>query len=732
LTHHSRSRDMRRAAGAVAIVVSLAAGTFAGWACGPFFPNWILGSDRSFLGAPGGVLRFEVQRLKLPVDPFHGQTASDPYRETADADTADLVKVLAKSDLAAERRTALLAEHAALRKLLSEHATGVAAAARVAAHPDERSQEATPSPPTALAPATAVPAGLPGEFADYLQGAVAFHQGRLPEANAAWQRLLRRPAAERRLRSTWAAFMLGKTSLKGDRKEAARWFQTTRELAAHGFEDSLGLAAASLGWEARAERDLGHVDRALALYARQVRSGDPLALSSLQFLCRQALKKGADALNPIARSADARDVMTAFLVSDRHAPWADQEASQVSDVNPAVDPDIAAWLKAVKAAGIKEASGAERLAWIAYQGGDFATARDWAQRAPADAPMARWIRAKLLLRDGKLGEAQKLLDEVARTLPSPDKDDLQQYDPNQGWGKVATPALAHGEDGALLLSLGQYAPALDHFLRGGFWLEAAYVADRVLTVEELQKYVDTIAPSGTGPEQPEASIGFSIAGVEAPDVDKLGRALRYLLGRRLVRAGRYADARPYLPANLRATVDVLGKALREGRDAARPADQRARSLFQAACITRKQGMELAGTESFPDWMALDGGNFELPAFSKHIAKRADNTILVPGADEQQRAGRHRAEPEKRFHYRYQAAALAGDAAALLPDGSEDKARMLATAGSWLNNRDPEAAQPYLKALLLCCGTTRLGKAARLHHLPEVPDCDMGVPGAPRP
>ncbi|HEY2737945.1 MAG TPA: hypothetical protein VGK45_06030 [Thermoanaerobaculia bacterium] len=738
----SQPRGRRWISTGAAALLCITTGTFALWACGPYFPNWILARDDVFLNSPGGVLRFEIERLKLPADPFHALSAEDPYKQTADADAADLQKALGKGGMTAEKRAEIVAHHAELRKLLQDFASNAA----TASHADSGAD--TPPPPPAPLPAgTTAPAGLPGEMADYLQGAIAYHQGHTADAAAAWQRLLHRPAAERRLRSTWAAFMLGKVALKGDRKDAVHWFQNTRELAAHGFDDSLGLAAASLGWEARAEYDLGHFDRALALYARQERSGDSTALSSLQFVCRAAFKKGPDALIPIARSADARDVMTAVLVSDHHGPWGppdepvpgEETTEPKSEPKAAVEPDAAAWLKAIKAAMIKDVSGAERLAWAAYQGGDFASAREWVQRAPADAPMVRWVRAKLLLRDGKVGEAQKLLDEVARTLPSPAKEDLEMYDPSQGAGKVATPFLAHGEDGALLLTQGHYTEALDHFLHGGFWMEGAYVSEQVLTVDELKKFVDAGWPEKPVAADPNRepgdteSIGLYAAGVDAPDLPKLTFTLRYLLGRRLVRSGRLAEARPYLPAEMRPYVDTLDKALREGHDTAHPAEQRARSLFQAACITRKKGMELAGTENEPDWLALYGGNYDFYEFPHDVEARSANSVLKPADDEKQRAGKSRVEPEKRFHYRYRAADLTREAAALLPDGSDDKARMLTTGGDWLKARDPEAAEPFLKALVSCCATTKLGKQAqRTHNLPEAPECEMGAPGVKQP
>jgi tetratricopeptide (TPR) repeat protein len=431
--------------------------------------------------------------------------------------------------------------------------------------------------------------------------------------------------------------------------------------------------------------------------------------------------------------------MTAFLVSDHHgswpAPWPlkEDEPQESEENGKTAPPETQAWLKAVKAAGVKDAAGAERLAWAAYQGGDFAAAQDWVQRAPEDAPMARWVLAKLLLRDGKIAEAQALLDEVARTVPDLNETEDSAYGV---WGenlKLNTPALAHGEDGALLLAQGRYTQALDHFLRGGFWLEVGYVADRLLTVDELKAYVDATWPAGMAAGHPTAEVGdYVSAGYKTPEPGQSAHDIRYLLGRRLVRNGRLAEAKAYLPTDLHPVHEALTRAEKEGNDRARPAEQRARALFQAACITRRQGMEIAGSENQPDWTFVQG-SFELAAFPDAAGKRADNKILTPAPDETQRASQSGVEPNKRFHYRYRAADLAREAASLLPDGAEDKARMLATGGGWIKLRDPELAAPFYRDLVSCCGDTVLGKeAVRLRRFPETPECDMGVPPVRRP
>jgi tetratricopeptide (TPR) repeat protein len=720
------SVSVRRRLGRVAVVVcSLLFGTFALWACGPYFPRWILGSERLLTPAPEGLLRHEIARLKL-ADPPAAVPGADPWEQTAQTGVADLRQALDGSKMPAAQRDALLSRYAEVRNALTRFSSGALVFANVG-EPLEDGYQEEPVEPQVLPADLQVPEGLPTEFTDYLQGAIAYHRGNLAAAVAAWETLLKRPEAERRYRSTWAAFMLGKAHLRAQRpEEAVRWFQRTRELAGEkAFADSLGLAASSLGWEARAERDLGHFDKALVLYARQARGGDPTGSSSLRFVARQALEAGPEALGPVARSAEARDVFNAFLVSDASAPWEiweleEAEAAAGPDA-PEIDPGVEAWLQALEKAGVKDVEGADRIAWAAYQGGDFAASRQWLDRAPADAPMARWVRSRLLLREGKLDEAQKLLDQTASTLPDPGmtEDEMWIHSEGSAGGKIATPALASGESGVLLTTQGNYREALDRFLRGGFWVDAAHLADRVLPLDELKASVDEKWPAALIKDLPEYPMHWE--GLQATP-NLAARDIRHLLGRRLVRAGRFEEAEPYLPENLRPTLDTLATGLRDGRDAALPAERRSAALFRAACVTRKQGMELTGTELDPDWFALEG-QYEILNYPTEMAARAENPHLKPGPDESQRMEQNRPEPDQRFHYRYRAADMARDAAALLPDGSDEKARILATAGSWLKARDPETARPFYQALLDCCGDTKLGREAKqVRWFPEVPDC----------
>lgn len=193
--------------------------------------------------------------------------------------------------------------------------------------------------------------------------------------------------------------------------------------------------------------------------------------------------------------------------------------------------------------------------------------------------------------------------------------------------------------------------------------------------------------------------------------------VRYLLARCLSRHGRWKEARNYYPPELQPRFDTYVGAVQTGRDRKLSARKRASALWEAARIARYEGMELLGTELDPDWRALYEGNYEIEAISSVRGAPGRARIVKSSRDERSRLRRH-LHPQKRFHYRYTAAALAWEAAALMSDNSEATARILCIAGSWLKARDQKAANRFYKAIIKRCGGTELGrKADRLRWFP---------------
>jgi hypothetical protein len=683
--------------------------------CGPWFPNRILtGGDAVVLETPGVDFRVEVAAVAAeyaarasaagPVNPAIG---------TVEQDLADVQAALEHVPLPAGEAERLLAAYRCLRGGGED-----AAAAGV-------QLEGT--------------SALPRELLLYGEGATAYHAGDLPAARARWRELLDLPAPQRRQRSVWAAYMLGRSQREEtaparqvdpytstpaeyvwkDAAEARSRFACARELAGEGFLDPLGLAHQSLGWEANLELTSGSAARAVELYVEQLEAGDVTVASSLRWAVAAALRSG-HGLDRLVRDPGCRRVVTAALLASCQRWFAgDQSAAGATAAS-------ATWLTAVEAEGAAGVEGADRLAWLAYQVNDLGSCRRWLDRAGTRSLLTRWLHAKLLLHDGSVDEGTRALAALAGELPGPGGWGdlaaarstvyplLEVPSPWRGvvyyqeqWDEPAVEQWVLGELGSLELARGDYVGSLDALLRGGFWLDAAYVAERVLSTAELRRYVDerwpqACTPSGLPPfweTHPEQVCG-----------DR-GPLLRFLLARRLVREHRRDDATAYMPGNLQSPLAELSTGLAAGGRAEEAAGDRARALYGAATVLRDDGEYLAATELDPDWLGLYQCNFEMTATDTLRAGAGAEPLTRAGAQELALAARTRASPYQRFHYRYLAADLAWRAAGLLPDGGDELAGILCTAGSWLKSRDPEAAERFYRALVRRCPETELGRRA---------------------
>ena len=329
--------------------------------------------------------------------------------------------------------------------------------------------------------------------------------------------------------------------------------------------------------------------------------------------------------------------------------------------------------------------------------------------------MALWIGSKLLLRAGKIQEASALLARASQTFPADESWDNHAID--YEYEPLVPADQTKRELGALKLSRGQYVESLDLLLRGRSWTDAAYVAERVLTADELKAYVDQNWPARRAMEQPPLTDPFWGSNEDTNLVVRL----RALLARRLTRSGRWKDARAYYSADLQVRLDVYIAAIRAGHDAQRSAADRAASLWEAAKIARNEGMQLLGTELDPDYRIWDGQFGDEPG-DQMTERKPSTQMIAPTADERARAAQLAAKVNKRFHYRYIAAEHAWAAAQLMPDESDATAKILCEAGSWLKYRAPDDADRFYKALVKRCGATRLGREAdRLRWFPNAPE-----------
>jgi tetratricopeptide (TPR) repeat protein len=774
-------------------------------ACGPWLPEEILTSRQVILRTPVGDFAQEVVAL-TPADgapalpdgldrlPFQSLDEGDEQNEapapsSEKRELAELRSALDQKGTSADQREKILSAYEAFRAGLLKKPVGATDDPDPPVRFDVRARQirrlaAQPVPANPVLPPL-LSDGLPGEWVDYLAGAAAFWQNDLSGARAAWERLLARPQNERLYCSTWAAYMLARISdaPEAPSEESAARYKRVRDLRAAGCRDLFNLASASLGWEARLALDRRDCSTAIRLYYLQaITSGDNLGVlaGSFRAVVLAVLPEvGPDPADSARLATAANDpflrrVITLYLACHRFFGEDETETmvyltgrpagSAAPPVKSAVVTAQESWFAALSRDAVDSVPEAAMLAWAAYQGGYYAEAAAWLTKAPAEDGLALWLRAKLALRDGKTDAAAGFFAQAVHSYPVEIRDISNTLDSATELaadGRAFRANQFQADLGVISLSRGDYAQALTALLRSGFWRDAAYVAERVMTVDELLGYVRANfphTPPAAEPVKQDATPAPDESPAPTPSVleviqeritvdhsaNPAAYDTRYLLARRLSRAGRYGEAREFYPAALLPKFDEYAAARKFADSARQPAAKRADALWRAARIERWLGMELFGSEDDPDWFVENGvydedshyreARLDLPApdgcdpgaaASREELKATPAPAWIPSISEEEkrRVADNPVVPEKRFHYRYLAADLAWKAATLMPNQQERTALVLAAGGRWLTSmQDDKGADRFYLAILHRCGQTVTGREAlRLGAIPPLSD-----------
>lgn len=665
------------------------------WACSPQGPETVLNQPDWSLRPPIPIFQSEIRQIHPPsAPPLSAKPQADPAftfpgagddSALGDAEYAELIEIL--RNLPAEKINAARDSYSN-RKL-----------------PDHHLSE-----------------DLPLDMRRYIEGARLFDQGKNSEAIQAWRRLLDLPPEERRNRSTWAAWMIARTLRQDGNPVAAQaWYALCSRLAGEGYRDCLKLGLSSLGWQARYALDKKDYRTALELYYHQALAGDPTAWNSIDRALPPLDELDGNQLRELASDSFLRSVITAGLLSSSF----DFRAPTPPDPAGAQD-SIQRWFDALESANVESISEASRFAELAYSSANFALAEQWLKKADANDPRALWLRGKIDIMYGRNADAEKHFHQAAQARPRSlgtgegiylersfsyrPASELDEYRISQLYGDLAVAALSQNH----------YAPALTALYQGNFRSDAAYVSERVLHSNELLAYTKSQFP-----KQPDEVKTLS---------DELAESARYLLARRLAREERYTEARAFYPVSLRPIMDRYAKLRQEGNRFNILKDTRSSALWEAAQIHRTLGMELFGTEGEPDDFS-SGGTWHAPSFLTPRLGLSFSTLPVddwrkwkplkfspkPTSDEYARALASRLTHEESFHYRYAAADLAWQASQYMPNNSEETARVLGIAGSWLQNRDPKAADRFYKAMIWRNWSTPLAREADAKRwFPEIP------------
>ncbi|KAF1048610.1 MAG: hypothetical protein GAK35_00160 [Herbaspirillum frisingense] len=610
-------------------------------------------------------------------------------------------------------------------------------------------------------------------------------------AQKRFEAVLALPPQDAGERAVWAAYMLGRLhaanigaagmDAAAERKQAAAYFEKTRALALAGASDPLGLAVASYGEQGRlylagkggqcgwydfnqakdCVEDISAADLKLAIrfYAEQAARGSASAVASLQTIASWALGNagttGSLIDDPVAqkllvtyalaRVGDMVDgskesIYEYDVGSGNSGASGYPDAARGGGIQP--NSDLVNLVDALKQRGLENAGGADRLASLAYRTGRYELAQALVQKQ--DTALAWWVRAKLAMRAGDHQAAAQAYARAAQAFPKID-----------GSLERGSAGLLMGEQAVLTLSRGQYVEALDQFRRaalgsarqsdddyyypsyGNYLNDLSYVAERVLTVDELKTYVDKNVPGSPMPsadavakaaksQQTRMPTRYAAMSLSPPTADD---RLRQLLARRLVREGRVEEALPYFPDErderfiessydehgketpvpwrTRAKAREYGEALEQGRHAWR-STRRAEGWYRAAVIARRQGMEIMGYEEGPDYAAYGGGytygagRDGAPSYDTSKPRpdtpQARALADLPGPlvteEERKRYAASEAKPYKRFHYRDIAADYALKSADELPARSQAFAAVLCQGTNFVFYDEERASQLY--------------------------------------
>ena len=605
-------------------------------ACGPDFPMRLLDNrGQSLAELPEGNFNFEVNRLGHAIAGLKHVTQA--------------VNSMEATDYAEQRSQAEQAGLTAEQQALVQQLRDLTDARRVEVEGES----------------------LPAELKFYLAGAVAFAGGDHGLAAEYFQKVLALPADQRPLRSTWAAYSLGRALFAMSSEAGAgpdalaqsrQAFEQTRKLSIDGFNDPLELGVASLGEQARVARTEGDWNSAIELYATQNLQGSAVGYTSLKLLMADLSAMPDDQLAELLKGKPVQQLITASLISRLGWSFGDQP------------PNEQKLIKLLQSSTRGTLDNADRLAAVNYQQGDYTSAKAFLEHA-GDGGLAWWLRAKLAVREGDKSAAAAAYAKAAQAFPQ-----------NESWGERRTPDYDYetlqpkcrvdGESAILALQRGDYLQAFDQLYRSNdiYWFDAATVAERVLTVDELKHYVDTQVPAPPPLTQQDRDNYVPLP---------VAAKLRNLLGRRLLREGHYEQAPAYFDNDgLRHKARLYGQQ-RLAADSAWWPTRRAAALFNAAWTAREWGMDILGYEMAPDY-ATFGGNYSL-----------ENSELKVGPlvaeDEVRRQQASAAKPDQRYHYRFVATALASRAADNLPHTSQAFAAVLCEAAGWNSSLEEQSA-----------------------------------------
>ena len=608
--------------------------------------------------------------------------------------------------------------------------------------------------------ATALIRQLPNEFRFYFRSLYSDWS----DAARLCEEILALPPEERSNLTVLAAYRLARLNLLQVKWGKLSDAEAKKQLAEvrHGFEEvkrfvkegNLDLAhfdLAAEGWLAHTYsvvfdparlQALGEADfaRAADTYLKFYKAGEGTAKDSLRLLGQRLGRPEfyqATVHNPTLRR------LTTISLSAGNDPLSLENQDPSSLENPAAlqakQELLRPWFLALCREPSAEAFDYIRVAMLQYRRGYWDDCAATLKLCPADDPMVRLLQSRLFLREGKLTQAREILKPALEPssqvvvkqyhyFANRDLDQEEQLAPYWFDGPLTAEVLLpklRAEYANLALSQGHYDEALNLFLRTGLSRDAYYLGECVLSLEELKTLVDR-----DWPEPPELKSKPNQHELEACIEWEPVKEIRSLLARRLFRAGRWQEARPYFVAELRPEVDQYISFIQRAQDSKLNPSQRADAYWRASLVMLREGENLLFCNFGPSWSSASTAEndqmlwYDTPGLPRvriqPIEEEPESLLAPPSPDEVKRVQSWitlNLDNPNRAHRdaRYEVARLALEAAKLLPEQDEAGAKILQFAGNLIKYREPKAAQPLYRLLATKYKKTEWGERARKLH-----------------
>ncbi len=513
------------------------------------------------------------------------------------------------------------------------------------------------------------PHDMPEEFLFLLDGLQHFYNGETEEARRHWEKLAQLPPNRKTYCAGWGRVLMAESYAESDPYRTLRELEALRQEFYRKPLNDHKLAACLLRFEASAYAAVTNYPQAMNCY---------FALNLLGFRNEEMVRHIAQLIlqsSGVDLKIAARSKAVAAMTTWHAATlYSDLRLLALSDSDKRL---IVNWLRTLKAEdGLKDA--ADLAAVAAYRAGDPALTADALNAARAMAPFAAWILAKSKLaksdRKGAMSDLAVIFYSFSEAPP------------------LLREEIGH-ELAVLYLSDGLYREALKVTLQNGDWQETAYIAEDVLELGELQNFLRERERSKTGDEQLEAK-------------------LRYLLARRLARAGRLREALAYYPRLPRTHAEQILTSLEMGENASLDAAERGTARCDAARAIYYGGARLFAAENAPDWLISEGREANFGLWQHQLRSRRGSQLAPFSADEDGRVFRNTPKLSAREVCLENAVSQVWLAVELLPENSDPLAEILCEAGKWTENCDGEVSRRFYETLTARCPGTKLGREAQ--------------------